>query len=288
MGDKKVIKEDEKEGTVKGKKCFVIMPIADMHGYESNHFTRVYKHLLKPALNSIGFHVERADDTQESDYIVIGIVQKIIDADLVLCDLSGRNPNVMYELGIRHAFDKPVVLIKDKVTEKVFDIQGLRYCEYDSNLRIDSVEHDIVKIASAIDETFTASGNSINSIVTLARVQAPSLPAKTEVSTETQVIINAVNALSKKIESIERFNSRVTRSAFALTKDGVTFSDGSKTKFYEPVFRRSDYQVVGNLISASSTGIRSEVVIDLKDDEGNFTRWVSTAAESEILTGVPF
>ena len=130
--------------------CFVLMPIADVHGYEPGHFGRVYEHLLKPAIIAAGYMPVRADDTVKTDYIVVGIIQKIVESAMVLCDFSARNPNVMYELGIRHAFNKPVVLIRDKKTDKIFDIQGLRYAEYDESLRIDSVNKDIGKITSAI------------------------------------------------------------------------------------------------------------------------------------------
>ena len=288
MAEKKVVKEDVPLAEEKSKKCFVIMPIADMPGYESNHFARVYKHLIKPALAARGFEVERADDTQESDYIVIGIVQKIIESDIVLCDLSGRNPNVLYELGIRHAFDKPVVLIKDKITDTIFDIQGLRYFEYDSSLRIDSVEHDISKIANAVDETFSQSGNSVNSIVALAQVQAPKIPAKTEISTETQVILNAVSALAKKMEGSDAHKNRSPRAYFAANSEGVSFSDGTKSKFGEHVFRRSDYQIVGTLSSSVVNALRAESYIEVLDSAGNLLRFFSSSPESEFLTGMPF
>src|SRR4051812_28416422 len=91
--------------------CFVLMPIADTPGYEPGHFGRVYEHLLKPAITAAGYRPIRADDAVKTDYIVVGIIQKIVESAMVLCDYSSRNPNVMYELGIRHAFNKPVVLI---------------------------------------------------------------------------------------------------------------------------------------------------------------------------------
>ena len=85
--------------------CFVIMPISDVHGYEPGHFGRVYEHVLKPAIVAAGYLPMRADDTIKTDYIVVGIIEKIVESEMVICDLSARNPNVMYELGIRHAFN---------------------------------------------------------------------------------------------------------------------------------------------------------------------------------------
>lgn len=111
-----------------------MMPIADVQSYDSGHFGRVYEHLRKPAIMSAGYQPIRADDTIKTDYMVVSIIQMIVDCEIVICDLSARNPNVMYELGIIHAFNKSVVLIKDIRTEKIFDIQGLRYSEYDESL----------------------------------------------------------------------------------------------------------------------------------------------------------
>lgn len=90
--------------------CFVLMPISGVLGYEVGHFGRVYEHLLKPAIIAAGYTPVRADDAVKTDYIVVGIIQKIVESDMVVCDISARNPNVMYELGIRHAFNKPIVL----------------------------------------------------------------------------------------------------------------------------------------------------------------------------------
>lgn len=184
--------------------CFVIMPIADMPGYDTGHFGRVYEHLLKPAIKAAGYKPVRADDTNKTDYIVIGIIQKIVESEMVVCDLSGRNANVMYELGIRHAFNKQVVLIKDSRTEKVFDIQGLRYTQYDESLRVDSAEKDTKRIEISINETATAENKDLNSIVKLAAIHAAESPKKTEISTDTQLILSAIQYLESRVEQAER------------------------------------------------------------------------------------
>ena len=95
------------------KKCFVIMPISDAEGYDKGHFTRVYEHLIKPAVIEAGFEPVRADDTSKANFIVMDILQQILACDMAICDLSSRNPNVFYELGVRQSFNKRTVLICD-------------------------------------------------------------------------------------------------------------------------------------------------------------------------------
>lgn len=210
--------------------CFVIMPIADMPGYDTGHFGRVYEHLLKPAIKAAGYNPVRADDTNKTDYIVVGIIQKIVESDMVVCDLSGRNANVMYELGIRHAFNKNVVLIKDSRTEKVFDIQGLRYTQYDESLRIDSVQKDTARIEMSITETAKSESRDLNSIVKLAGIHAAEAPRKTEISTDTQIILSAIQSIESRMGQIERSQtpSMPLPPPLIATRTGAAMTLGTK------------------------------------------------------------
>ena len=187
----------------KSKSCFVIMPISDMEGYDAGHFTTVYKHLLKPACEEAGYIVRRADEVKQSNYIIIDILKKIIDADIVVCDLSGHNPNVLYELGIRHAFNKPVLLLKDNRTEKVFDIQGLRYTQYDYSLRADLVKAEIIKIAEAMKETAHANPTDVNSVIQLVGINAAKITNPTELSYEATLLYHSLQDISNRLTSVE-------------------------------------------------------------------------------------
>ncbi len=155
--------------------CFVIMPISDPDDYDNGHFTRVYEDIMQPAINNAGFQPRRADEVKETNFIHLDILKSLIDAPMAICDLSSRNPNVLFELGIRQAFDKPVVLIQEKGTPKIFDIGPLRYLEYSKDMKY----HDVLKtqeeLKQAIAATKSAEGESgnINSIVRLMALSSP-------------------------------------------------------------------------------------------------------------------
>ncbi|MDY0249739.1 MAG: hypothetical protein RBR45_06740 [Pseudomonas sp.] len=155
--------------------CFVIMPISDADGYDKGHFERVYEDIVKPAVEKTDFVARRADEVKETNFIHLDILKKLIDAPIAICDLSSRNPNVLFELGIRQAFDKPVVLIQEKGTPKIFDIGPLRYLEYDKSMKY----HDVLKTQTALTEAIVATkaaegqqGN-VNSIVRLMALSNP-------------------------------------------------------------------------------------------------------------------
>lgn len=159
------------------KSCFVIMPIADCDGYEKGHFKHVYNDIIKPAIEKTEFTAIRADEVKQTNLIHLDILQKLIDAPIAVCDLSTRNPNVLFELGIRQAFDRPVVLIQEIGTPKIFDIAPLRYLEYSKELKYHEVLRSQKELEEAINATKEAEGNtgSINSIVKLLALSSPAM-----------------------------------------------------------------------------------------------------------------
>ncbi|MBN2209187.1 MAG: hypothetical protein JW759_07815 [Candidatus Coatesbacteria bacterium] len=89
------------------KVCFVIAPIGDPDSDVRKRSDQVVKHVIHPALKPLGYEAVRADQISEPGMITTQIIQHIIDDALLIADLSGRNPNVFYELAIRHALRKP-------------------------------------------------------------------------------------------------------------------------------------------------------------------------------------
>ncbi len=157
------------------KDCFIIMPIADTDGYPKGHFGHVYEDIIQPSCELAGFKAVRADEVKETNLIHLDILKKLIAAPIAICDLSSRNPNVLFELGIRQAFDKPVVLIQEKDTPKIFDITPLRYLEYSQDMKYHEVLSVQKKLKASIEATAAAEGDNtnINSIVKLLALNSP-------------------------------------------------------------------------------------------------------------------
>ncbi|MBL0077444.1 MAG: hypothetical protein IPP41_16575 [Rhodocyclaceae bacterium] len=218
----------------------------------------------------------------KTDYIVVGIIQKIVESAMVVCDFSARNPNVMYELGIRHAFNKPVVLIKDRRTEKVFDIQGLRYTEYDESLRIDSVQKDIARIASAVTETAKSGADGLNSVVQLAGIKAADVPVGQTVSPDTQLLLSAIATLERRMDSVE-IRDRSTSRYFRIEDEKVVFADGSEAKLNDFVMDRES-KFVGALVDIHPMDEK----IFLRHESGKIQPFSAFSLRSKGLTEVPF
>ena len=223
------------------KTCFAIMPIADHPDYPQGHFTRVYNHLIKPACERAGYKVIRADDAKASHMIMFDILKNIVECDMAICDLSSKNANVFYELGLRQAFNKKTILITDSITNTPFDITGFRYVKYSESLRVDTVMSDILEISAMLQETESASEDDINSIVNLLKIQ-PAHINKVQLNEQESVLYelvkNLVSKVSKLYNTVNNSNiktkSEIQRGANAVkTTPGTSFPGMSFMQMYK-------------------------------------------------------
>lgn len=106
--------------------CFVIMPFG---GWLDDYYKAIYK----PAIEATGLDPHRADDLFRPSTIVNDVWAYTRRAKLLVADLTGKNPNVFYELGIAHALAKPVVMIAESMEDIPFDLRALRIIIYDKN-----------------------------------------------------------------------------------------------------------------------------------------------------------
>jgi hypothetical protein len=133
--------------------AFVILPFVERDKAHPPGFSvEVLRSLITPAAKD--FKVKTAN-RQGSDIIQSTIVNDLIDADLVIADLTEHNPNVMFELGVRIAQDKPVVLMKAEGTGPLFDIDNMiRVFEYNPNLWRTTIEKDMPNLRDFIKGTW--------------------------------------------------------------------------------------------------------------------------------------
>lgn len=108
------------------KICFYIAPIGSENSEERKHSDLFLENIVSPAIEGFGFKVVRADNISEAGMITSQIIDYIVNAGLVICDLSFHNPNVFYELSLRHSTKKPTVHIIRKRDGIPFDINDFR------------------------------------------------------------------------------------------------------------------------------------------------------------------
>ena len=131
------------------KSCFVISPIGEPDSDTRKRADQILKHVVKPAVAECGYTAVRADEIDKPGIITSQVIQRVVTDPLVIADLTERNPNVFYELAIRHALRKPLVQLIKKGERIPFDVAGTRTIQIDHH-DLDSVETAKREIAAQI------------------------------------------------------------------------------------------------------------------------------------------
>lgn len=138
-----------------GKKtCLVICPIGNDGEKTRENSDKLLNLIIRPVLEELGFEKPiRADEINASGTISNQIVTMLFDFDLVIADLSNYNPNVFYELAIRHFIKKPVIHMITNGQDIPFDVSGMRTIFY--NFELEKGNDAISKLKQQIENMDT-------------------------------------------------------------------------------------------------------------------------------------
>jgi hypothetical protein len=136
--------------------CGVMMPISAVGGCPESHWKEVRKILFK-AIDNAGFNPQMVSDGEGVELIAKRMVNNLFQNEIAVCDISANNPNVMFELGIRVAFRRPVIIVKDDMTPFSFDIAGIEHLEYPRDLQRKKMNSFTSRLSDKIIHTYQAS-----------------------------------------------------------------------------------------------------------------------------------
>lgn len=134
--------------------CFFVTPIGERDSALRGRADAILQHVLRPTTKSF-LDIVRADEVDEPGTITTDIVRRLYEADLVIADLTGHNPNVMYEIGLRHCFNKPIVHLAQDKEKPPFDLAAERIIFFDLH-DISSVEEGKRRILSSCKSALDA------------------------------------------------------------------------------------------------------------------------------------
>jgi hypothetical protein len=153
---RQVLKPDKDKmiaGELKKPVCGIVMPISAIDNCAESHWAEVLE-ILTDAIEKTAFDANIVSNADDVGIIHKRIIQNLYDNPLVVCDVSGKNPNVMFELGLRLAFDKPTIIVKDDKTSFSFDTAAMEHLEYPRDLRLTRIVEFKQKLSEKIAATY--------------------------------------------------------------------------------------------------------------------------------------
>jgi len=162
------------------KTCFVVMGFGEKTDYKTSRvldLNKTYRYIIKKAVEDAGLQCIRADEIPHAGTIDVPMYELLLDADLVIADLSTSNLNAAYELGVRHAL-KPytTIIIAESQFDAPFDVNHISIRKYrhdGKSLDIEVVEEFRASLAQAIRDVM-ANGRVDSPVYTFLPLAAPS------------------------------------------------------------------------------------------------------------------
>jgi len=185
------------------------MPISSIDDLNENHWNDV-KQILSDSIEMAGFEPLLVSESDDIGVIHKRIFQNLYELPVVVCDVSCNNPNVMYELGMRIAFDKGVtIIIKDRETPfaKTFDTAPIEQLTYPRDLRHNSIEQFKNELSKKIKATWKSfeSPSFVSILRSFGEFQTVEIPIENVSSTE-----HIIGELAR-IEKLVRMNLNYQR-----------------------------------------------------------------------------
>jgi hypothetical protein len=269
--------------------CGIIMPISTIDGNSSEHWSDV-KLILEDAISKAGFLPRLVSDSDQVRFIHNTIITNLFNDEIIVCDVSAKNPNVMFELGIRLAFNKPVVIVIDDQTDINFDTGIISHLFYRRDLRHSNIEKFKIELTNLILKTHKASKKDDYTpfLNHFGNIKAGELGKE---FSQVEFIMKQLDAISKKVDrqSIDSQNNLAFNNSSHNLKNYQKYKNeiNKNEVIHEVISRRLTDWEPGQLSFALNV-IRAVLdrspAFDLEDD---LTTQISTMSKSNKINLPP-
>jgi len=241
------------------KDCFVISPIGEQGSETRERSDQVLEYVIKDAIEEYGYHPVRADEISEPGIITTQIIERVLESPLVIADLTGQNPNVFYELAVRHAARLPVIQLIDSEQEIPFDIANTRTVHFTlSDVEAyETAKSEIQNQIESIEEGDDEVDNPVSVAVDLQLWRESGDPEQEDMAdvveriTELQGSIRAVERLVREQQhtspEIERAIQEMNTTLAELKQSHSRLGDGMWDGMLEE--QKDQFKKVSDLIS---------------------------------------
>lgn len=250
----KKIAETEIKVEKESKSCFIVTPIGGDNTTTRRAADGLIKAVIEPVLKELGFETFVAHKISESGSITRQVIEHVLYDDLVIANLSELNPNVMYELAVRHCTELPVVVLAEHGTRLPFDIAAERTIFYFNDM------HGAEDLKPQLDLAIKVAMQQKNSDNPVYRV------ANTKVVREKIQEDDTQGYLLSKLDSIETALNRLTVSSnteikniYNVISDTETYKGSTLIIDLSRIITQEEYKLIYTKITQLSIALLTGV-----------------------------
>lgn len=258
------------------EECFFIAPIGKEGSEERHRSDGVLEYIIVEAASEVGLQAVRADQLAEPGQITLQVIEHILGARAAVADLTYRNPNVFYELAVRHTARLPTVLIAEEGEQLPFDIAQMRTIFF-SHTDLRSAARCRTEIVRQLRE---ALGGAVDSPIA-ASVDLQRLQAGNTVERNVAELVTGIADLTKAVAEIRReLDARMELNAYLTGDFLILFNSLREVSRQLRLSARGSPEEVDRLLSqltrvvqqmhrylaghpAASKSLRSEYLVEL-------------------------
>jgi len=242
------------------KKCFVITPIGHANSETRRRSDGLLNAVIKPVLKSLNFNVIVAHEIETTGSITKQVIEHLLHDEMVVANLTELNPNVMYELAVRHAKRLPVVSLMENSTKLPFDIMTERTIPYDNDMSgVEELKPKLYNmIVAAVDEK--EPDNPIYRVITENVIQTLSLDSGDAQS----YVMKRLDQISSQLNTIMQDQNVIhTTATSKKSKWEVKMTIESYPENVSETMREIDQILLGNIISWNHGLINNMMTISI-------------------------
>ncbi len=167
-------------GESENKICFVIAPIGGENTEIRGRSDDILHYLIEPVVKEFGYEAVRADKISRPGLITTQILELVIKAPLVIADLTGQNPNVLYELAYRHAFHGHSILLLEEGESLPFDVKDLRtiWIKHGNWGNVEVAKKTLANHVQAIEDNPTEVHTPVSTVAMLSELKSGTDPSR--------------------------------------------------------------------------------------------------------------
>jgi hypothetical protein len=229
------------------KICFFIAPIGEEGSEDRDRSDQVRDFVVKPIAEKFGYRVIRADEISKSGVITSQVIEYLFDSSLVVAYLAAGNPNVFYELALRHAVRKPFVQVIEEGQKIPFDVSALRTIKlkYGDYRSAEECRSELSKQIESLEKSPEEVDSPVSQAIDVKALRESNKPFEQGLAQ----VIGMVEALRGEIAALRSVPSPANfatasiydpnRYSAGLAIPGVQLSDLANLTFLSKVFTQA-------------------------------------------------